>query len=78
MQKKRVTNKKLLRASVKEVGIERVAVAAECSASFLQKLISENYAGIPSIRIIDGICEATSHSIDELFPLVCEAEKESA
>jgi transcriptional regulator with XRE-family HTH domain len=75
---KRITNKKLLKASVKEVGLERVAIQADCSASFLQKLLSESYAGIPSIRIIDGICQATHHSIDELFPLVSTPEKESA
>jgi DNA-binding Xre family transcriptional regulator len=77
MRKTRTTNKKLLRASVKEVGLERVAVAAECSASFLQKLISENYTGIPSIQIIDGICEATDLKIDDLFPFF-EDKKEIA
>lgn len=76
--RKRIANKKLLRASVKEVGIAKVAVAADCSPSFLQKFLSDSYSSLPSIGIMDGICEVTNHSLDELFPFVCDTEKESA
>lgn len=73
----RVINKILLKKLVKEIGLEKVAVAANCSASLLQKLCSEKYEVNPTIRTIDGICFATGKTMDELFP-VSEATKESA
>ena len=75
--KTRTINKKLLKECVKVQGLERIAVAADCSASLLQKLCSESYLTVPSIRNIDGICKATDRSIDELFPIFDE-KKESA
>jgi transcriptional regulator with XRE-family HTH domain len=76
--KQRQVNKLLLRTSVKVMGLERLAVAAECSASLLQKLVSDGYHGSPSIRTIDGLCHATGHKIDDLFPFADQAEKEIA
>ena len=73
----RYTNKALLRELVKEIGLEQIAVRAECSASLLQKLVSDRYETLPSIRKIDGLCFATGKNIEELFP-VFEDEKESA
>jgi transcriptional regulator with XRE-family HTH domain len=74
---KRIINKPLLRMCVKLIGKERVAVAAGCSASFIEKLMSEKYKGLPSITTIEGLSLATGKTVDELFP-VFEAEKESA
>lgn len=70
-------NKVLLKFLIKEIGLERIAVAADCSASLLQKLVSDSYETIPSIRKIDGICSATGHSIEDLFPLV-QIEEEAS
>jgi DNA-binding Xre family transcriptional regulator len=75
--KTRTINKKLLKECVKVTGLERIAVEADCSASLLQKLCSDSYQTVPSIRNIDGICRATACSIDELFPIFDE-KKESA
>lgn len=74
----RTINRELLRASVKEKGLARVAVEANCSPALLQKLMSEKYEGNPTISTIDGLCFATGKTLDELFPMVSEASKESA
>lgn len=74
----RTINKVLIRELVKEVGsVERVAVAANCSASLVWKLMSEGHRTIPAIGKIDGLCFALNKSIDELFP-ISEVSKESA
>jgi transcriptional regulator with XRE-family HTH domain len=78
---KRIVNKKLIREWIRINGkgaLERLALDSGCSASLVQKLCSESYEGIPSIAKIDGICRVTGHDLDTLFPLVCEARKESA
>lgn len=64
----RTINKSLLRSLIKEKGLEQTAVEANCSASLLQKLISDKFEGTPSIRTIDGLCFATGKTMDELFP----------
>lgn len=74
---KRVINKALIRSLVKQMGVEKTAVAANCSASLVWKLMSEEHDVIPSIRKIDGLCFALNKSIDELFPIFDE-KKESA
>lgn len=73
----RTVNKSLLKELIKKKGLERIAVDADCSASLLQKLASEKYDGLPSIRKIDGICFATETKIDELFP-VCETGQKAS
>lgn len=73
----RYVNKDLLRFLVSEYGLERLAVMANCSASLLQKLVSDGYDKVPSIRIIDGLCHATNHDINSLFPIF-EGEKEAS
>jgi transcriptional regulator with XRE-family HTH domain len=75
---KRIINKALIRKLVKEQGVEQTAVAARCSASLVWKLMSDEHKTIPAIGKIDGLCFALNRTIDELFPLVSEAEKESA
>jgi hypothetical protein len=77
MKNKRKTNKLLLRECVKIRGLARIALEADCSPSLIQKLCSDSYIKVPGIDIIDGLCKATGHSLDELFP-VFEAKKESA
>lgn len=59
------------------MGLERLAVEASCSASLIQKLVSESYLNVPSLRTIDGICKASGYQIDEIFPFF-EDKKESA
>lgn len=73
---KRVINKTLIRALVKENGIERVAVGANCSASLLQKLMQDGYEALPTIAKIDGLCFYSGKTINDLFPF--DQEKEEA
>jgi transcriptional regulator with XRE-family HTH domain len=75
---KRIVNKKLIREWIKINGkgaLERLALESGCSASFLQKLCSESYDGIPSISIIDGISKVTGYPMSELFPIFDEKKK---
>jgi hypothetical protein len=76
MKHQRILNKTLLRARIKEVGLEMTAVRAECSASLLQKLVSESYEAYPSLRTVDGLCRALGLEMNDLFP-VCEVKKEA-
>lgn len=72
---KRTISKELLKAAVKEKGIARLAVEANCSPALLQKLMSEKYEGNPTISTIDGLCFATGKTLDELFPISKAEEK---
>lgn len=75
---KRIVNKKLLREWLKVNGkgsLERLAYESGCSASLVQKMISENYTKVPMLNHIDGICKVTSFDMNELFPF---EESESA
>jgi transcriptional regulator with XRE-family HTH domain len=75
---KRIVNKKLIREWIKVNGkgaLERLALESGCSASFVQKLCSEGYEGVPSIDRIDGICRVTEYSLSELFPIDRQEEK---
>lgn len=74
---KRIINKDLLRLRVKELGLEKLAAKADCSASLIQKLISDSYDSIPTLRKVDAICAATGEKLDTLFP-VFEDSEESA
>lgn len=72
----RTINKVLIRKLVKEVGsVERVAVAANCSASLIWKLMSEEHKTIPAIGKIDGLCFALNTDINDLFPISKAEEK---
>lgn len=71
---KRIINKELLRERVKEIGLEMLAVTAECSASLIQKLVSEGYSGSPSLRTVDAICLATGDEMNDLFPIASQEE----
>lgn len=77
MRIEREINKKLLRECVAVMGLEKLAVAASCSASLLQKLCSDCYVTVPSLKKCDALCAATGQKMDELFP-VLENKKESA
>ncbi len=70
MNTQRHINKDLLRFLIGEYGVERLAVMAGCSSSLLQKLISDKCDKVPSLRIIDGLCASTNHSLNDLFPIV--------
>lgn len=73
----RTINKPLLRQLIKEVGKTRVAVAADCSVALLEKLTQEDYAVIPKMKIIDGLCDALNAAQDELFPRLRDGVKAS-
>lgn len=69
---KRHVNKQLIREWIHINGkgsLERLAYKSGCSASLVQKLISDSYDGIPKIDVIDGICLETGYEMDELFPI---------
>lgn len=71
----RTINKVLLKNRIKDIGLELVAVKAGISASLLQKLVSEAYTKTPSLRTVDGLCEATGEKLNDLFPLDQEKEE---
>lgn len=73
----REINKKLLRELVKVMGLEKLAVEADCSASLLQKLCSDSYHTVPSLKKCDSLCAATGSKMDALFPVV-ENKRKSA
>jgi transcriptional regulator with XRE-family HTH domain len=72
---KRVINKKLFRELVKEKGVEKTAVDANCSASLVWKLMSDEHNVIPKMEKIDGLCFALNKKIDQLFPFDDEEKK---
>lgn len=75
---KRIVNKKLIREWIKVNGkgsMERLAYESGCSASLVQKLCSDGYYAVPSICKIDGLCEVTGYSINDLFPFAREVEE---
>lgn len=77
---KRIVNKMLIREWIKVNGkgaLERLALGSGSSASFIQKLCSNGYDGVPSIDRIDGISKVTGYEIDDLFPFF-EDKKEIA
>lgn len=76
MSIERVINKKLMRECVAVMGLEKLAVAAGCSASLVQKLCAESYTTVPSLKKCDSICAACGQKLDTLFP-VLENKKES-
>jgi hypothetical protein len=77
MKTTRTFNKKLFKECVRIRGVAIVAVEAECSPSMIEKLCSESYKGMPSMRKIDGLCRATGQTIECLFPVV-EDKKEAS
>lgn len=75
---KRIVNKQLIREWIRINGkgsLERLAFESGCSASFVQKLCSESYEGVPSINRIDGFCKVTGYAISELFPIDQQEEE---
>lgn len=70
----RTINKTLLRKKVAEQGLEMIAVKSKCSASLMQKLVSDAYKGVPSLNIAIALCEAVGEKVEDLFPEVTKEE----
>lgn len=55
---------------IREFGKEQFAVSVRCSASYLDKLMSETHKSIPRLPMRKAMAEAAGISENDLFPVV--------
>lgn len=81
----RQTNAQLINKYIKEDtrlhgpgGLERLAVKAKVSPTFIRNMLRENYQGSPTLATADRLCEAMNVKLHELFPCANKERSEAA
>lgn len=75
---KRIANSQLLNEWIRINGKNaraELAFKSGCSISLIGQLCNGVYKHTPSIGKIEGLCEVTGYTLDQLFPIFDEKKK---